>query len=119
MDVEQDGLGDGCDLDAEVATAAFRIVQECLTNIARHAEAEYVSISLKCQNGKLMLYVFDDGKGMPTNSGSKRNSYGIVGMRERAYGLGGTLDFLSAPGEGTRVEVVLPVNSAVLTGEAQ
>lgn len=99
-----------CDLDAEVATAVFRIMQECLTNIARHARAEHVLVSLKCQDDKLVLQVSDDGKGIPESNESKRNSYGIIGMRERAHNLGGAFDLSSVPWEGTSVKVVIPLN---------
>ncbi|MDH4215443.1 MAG: PAS domain S-box protein, partial [Gallionella sp.] len=93
---------DECDVAAEVATAAFRIVQESLTNVARHARAEQVQVSLKCIDDRLMLRVADDGKGVAAVSG-KRNSFGIIGMRERAHGLGGTLNFSSIPGKGACV----------------
>lgn len=117
LDGEQ-GQGD-YDLDAEVATAAFRIAQECLTNVARHAQAGHVLVSLKCVDGKIMLRVSDDGKGMPAANEYKRNSYGVIGMRERAHGLGGTLNFSSIPGEGTSVEVVLPIKLVDRTGAIQ
>lgn len=112
MDMEQgqcDCQGRYCDLDAEVATAAFRIMQECLTNIARHARAEHVQVSLKCLDDKLILRVSDDGKGIPAVDEKKRNSYGIIGMRERAHNLGGTFNLSSVPWEGTNVEVVMPI----------
>ncbi|MBY0575105.1 MAG: PAS domain S-box protein [Gallionellaceae bacterium] len=119
MDVEPDSLDDGCDLDADVATAVFRIMQECLTNIARHAEAEHVLISLGCDDNKLMLLVTDDGKGMPAADGSRCNSYGITGMRERAHSLGGKLDMLSIPEGGTAVVATIPINPVGLAGAMQ
>jgi len=106
-------------LSREVATAAFRIVQECLTNITRHAEAKHVLISLQCQDGSLILRVSDDGKGISVANEKKRDSFGVVGMRERAYGLGGTLNLSSVPGEGTTVEVVIPVEPADVAGALQ
>ena len=106
-------------LDAEMATAAFRIVQECLTNIARHAQAEQVLVSLKCRDDRLVLLVSDNGKGMHTANEGKRNSYGIIGMRERAHNLGGTFKLSSAPWEGTSVEVVFPVEPVNFAGVAQ
>lgn len=121
MDMEQ-GQCDGQDADslnAEVATAAFRIVQECLTNVARHAEAGHVLISLDCHDDKLMLLLSDDGKGMPAANESKRNSYGIIGMRERAHSLGGTLNLLSIPGKGTAVVAIIPVNPIGFAGGTQ
>lgn len=101
-----------CKLDAEVATTAFRIVQECLTNVARHAQALHVLVLLKCREGELMLRVSDNGKGMDTTKERKPNSYGTMGMRERVQNLGGTLNFLSVKGEGTSVEVVIPIKQA-------
>jgi len=98
-----------CKLDVEMATTAFRIVQECLTNVARHAQALHVLVLLKCRDDELMLRISDDGKGMDTNKERKRNSYGAMGMRERVHNLGGTLNFSSAEGEGTSVEVVIPI----------
>lgn len=114
-----DCQGGICDLDAEVATAVFRIMQECLTNVARHARAEHVLVSLKCSDGKLILLVSDDGQGMPVDSASQRNTYGIIGMRERAHNLGGTFDVSSIPWEGTSVQVVLPIKPVDRTQEAQ
>lgn len=108
-----------CNLDAGTATAVFRIVQECLTNIARHAQAEHVLVSLKCQGDKLMLVVSDDGKGMPVAGERRHNSYGIIGMRERAHNLGGTFSLSSVPWEGTRVEVVMPIKTVDHAGDAQ
>ena len=109
----------GCDLDAKVATAAFRIVQECLTNVARHAEAGHVLVSLDCNKEKLMLLLSDDGKGMLSDHENKRNSYGMIGMLERARGLGGTFDVFSIPGEGVAVVAILPLQPAGHAGEAQ
>lgn len=108
-----------CDLDPDVATAIFRIVQECLTNVTRHAHAEHVLISLKCRENKLMLLVSDDGKGMHTDNDRKRNCYGIIGMRERAHNLGGTFNLSSIPWEGTNVEVIMPIKSVGHAGETR
>lgn len=108
-----------CGLDAKVATAAFRIVQECLTNVARHAQAGHVLVSLDCYKGKLMLLLSDNGKGIPADHKNKRNSYGMIGMRERAHDLGGTFDVFSIPGDGVAVVAVLPVQPIERTGAAQ
>ena len=108
-----------CGLNAKVATAAFRIVQECLTNVARHAQAGHVLVSLDCYKGKLMLLLSDNGKGIPADHKNKRNSYGMIGMRERAHDLGGTFDVFSIPGDGVAVVAVLPVQPIERTGAAQ
>lgn len=104
---------------AEVSTAIFRIVQECLTNITRHAHAEQVTVSLKCCDNKLVLRVSDNGTGMPATGDGKHDSFGIIGMRERAHNLGGTFDLASVPGEGTRVKVVIPAEPAQHAGAPQ
>lgn len=103
-------------LNPEVSTAAFRIVQECLTNVARHADAEHLLISLDCDDEKIMLLLSDDGKGLSPGNENKRDSYGIIGMRERAHGLGGRLNLFSIPGGGTAVLAILPVNINSLAG---
>ena len=115
-DVGQEKFGCGgscekedCRMDGAVATAAFRIVQECLTNVTRHAEATHVQVYLKCRDGKLMIWVSDDGKGLPADKTKKSGAYGMIGMRERAQSLGGTLEFFSTPGKGVRAEVVIPI----------
>ncbi len=107
------------EINAEVSTAVFRIVQECLTNAARHAEAGHVLISLDYHDGKLMLLLSDDGKGMPATDQARRNSFGIIGMRERAHNLGGRLHLLSIPGEGTTVVTIIPVNPVDFAGATQ
>lgn len=99
-----------CDLDAGVATAAFRIVQECLTNITRHALAEHVLVSLDCHADKLMLMVSDDGKGM--DGESRPNSLGVIGMRERVHGYGGKFHLFSLPDGGTTVLAIIPIKLA-------
>jgi signal transduction histidine kinase len=106
-------------LSQEVATAAYRIVQECLTNVVRHAEAEQVQVSLNCQDGRLRVRVSDDGKGISVAHGHKQDSYGVIGMRERAHGLGGSFNVSSHPGKGTAVEVIIPIRDAALAGALQ
>jgi two-component system sensor histidine kinase UhpB len=106
-------------LSADLATAAFRIVQECLTNVARHAEAGQVLVSLLCLEGYLLLQVSDDGKGIPADNGAKPDSYGVIGMRERAHALGGALNLSSIPGEGTTVEALIPIDVVNLAGAVQ
>lgn len=95
-------------LPAAYETALFRIAQESLTNIARHAHAQHTIITLKqTQKKTLHLSIHDDGCGydtrqLPTGSG-------IIGMRERATSLGGTLTLTSQPGQGTTVRAILPL----------
>ena len=96
-------------LDPERATALFRILQETLTNVARHANATQVSVRLAEEDGDLILEVRDNGKGIGEEQLSKgTKSLGILGMRERVLLLGGTLTISGAPGTGTTVSVLIP-----------
>ena len=88
-------------LDNERATALFRILQESLTNVARHAGATQVEVSLDRSDGQLTLTVRDNGRGFQTADPRKPNSYGLLGLRERAYLLNGSVNIESAPGAGT------------------
>jgi PAS domain S-box-containing protein len=91
------------------ATTVYRVLQESLTNIAKHAKASSVEITLAQSNGELAISVRDNGVGFSPESPRKPNSYGLIGVRERAYLLGGKVQIESAPGKGTCVEVRLPV----------
>jgi len=94
--------------DPETATAVFRIFQETLTNVARHANASQVRIRLAEENGDLTLEVRDDGRGIREEELASANSLGILGMRERALLLGGTLTITGEPGKGTTVRIRIP-----------
>lgn len=97
-------------LNDDVATGIFRIVQESLTNVARHARASKVEISLKHENGELRLMVKDNGIGVEVSKRmTKRKSYGLSGIRERAIMMGGELTLDSQPGKGTTLTVVVPI----------
>jgi PAS domain S-box-containing protein len=95
-------------LDPDHATALFRIFQETLTNVARHANATEVSVRLAMENGDVSLEVRDDGKGLSEEQLSAANSLGILGMRERALLLGGELAINGVHGKGTTVRVRMP-----------
>ena len=90
------------------ATALFRIFQEALTNVLRHANATRVTASLKGEFGKIELKISDNGKGITEDDISKPNSFGLLGMRERVYPWRGNVSISSIPGEGTRIDVILP-----------
>jgi PAS domain S-box-containing protein len=90
------------------ATAIFRILQESLTNVARHARASRVDISLDGSGGELTLRVRDDGCGFAAGDPRKPNSFGLVGLRERAYLLDGDISVETAPGKGATIEVRIP-----------
>lgn len=91
------------------ATALFRIVQEAFTNALRHAGAHSVHVSLRADGGQLILSVADDGCGFDPAAVCAGEHFGLAGMRERVAALHGTLDIDSAPGEGTRIAVHLPL----------
>lgn len=91
----------------EVATAAFRVLQEALTNVLRHAGAGHVAVTLVQAPDHVRLVVADDGRGFDPGR-SQRRSLGLVGMRERAGALGGSLEVRGVRGEGTVVECRLP-----------
>jgi signal transduction histidine kinase len=95
-------------VDQERATAIFRILQETLTNVARHAEARKVEVRLAREDSGLTLEVRDDGRGIPEDRLSRNQSLGILGMRERALLIGGDLTITGAPGRGTTVRVTIP-----------
>jgi signal transduction histidine kinase len=99
------------DVDSERATALFRIVQECLNNVARHAGAARVEILLTRDDRLLRLMVRDDGRGLgagPVRAGAM----GLLGMRERAWQFDGRVALSSEPGSGTTVDVEIPLQPA-------
>lgn len=101
-----------------VELAAFRIVQEAMTNIAKHAQAKKVEVDLKQMDGKtLMLLVHDDGVGM--DPAIHRQGYGLLGMRERALALGGKFKLESTINHGLTIHVFLPLNDEVHLDEQQ
>ena len=94
------------------ATAVFRIVQEALTNIARHAQASRADITVACSDREILLRISDNGIGFDLTSPRKAGSYGLIGLRERAYLLGGTFEIDAAPGSGTTVEARIPLETS-------
>lgn len=95
------------------ASAIFRIVQESLTNIAKHADASRASIAIERDGDELVVRIDDDGVGFSPQAPRKPNSFGLFGLRERASLLGGEATITSAPGEGTTVLVRVPIAAAV------
>ena len=96
-------------LDSQRATALYRIFQEIMTNVARHAGATRVSISLETTDTSIRLTVRDNGKGMQQALRDGRRSLGILGMKERAMVLGGSVSVAGAPGRGTIVRARIPL----------
>lgn len=99
-------------LPEEIGTALFRIFQETLTNAARHAQATHVQGRLSLSDGWVTLEIRDNGMGITAEQQRKTKSFGLLGMKERANILGGSCTVHGAPGQGTRVEVKLPLRSA-------
>lgn len=93
----------------EIATAAFRIFQEALTNVTRHAQASKVEVSCLAEQGILRLRISDDGKGIDATAIKDTKSLGLLGMRERASLSGGSLSVGSGEKGGTSVEASLPL----------
>jgi signal transduction histidine kinase len=96
-------------LDSGRATAVFRIFQEALANIASHAQATRATVKLAQEHQRLMLTVGDNGKGVPAEALVSSTSLGLIGMRERAGLLGGTVDVRPEHPRGTRVMVSIPL----------
>ncbi|MGH7784610.1 MAG: DUF4118 domain-containing protein, partial [Candidatus Binatia bacterium] len=102
-------VGDG-EIDPEISTAVFRIFQEALTNITRHAKASTVEIGLRIKNGDLLLTVVDDGVGLKSEELRNKRSLGILGMMERAKLVGGVVTLDPASDGGTKVELTVPIS---------
>lgn len=113
-----DRAGIACDLKIESVvelddarnSAVFRIVEESLTNVERHARATRVDVHIVRRDDMVAIEVCDDGVGFDMPDSYAFRSYGVPGMRERALALGGTFAISSAPGKGTRVEAKIPVD---------
>lgn len=105
-----------CRLGRDAEIALYRIVQEVLTNVSRHARASSVHLEAAGDGHDLVLRIADDGQGMRVPP--QPTSFGLLGMRERALALGGRLDIVSSPGDGTTVVLRLPGAMAISTGDA-
>lgn len=99
----------GLDLSSQKATAVFRIFQEVLTNVLRHARARSVAVALRARGGQLVLEVADDGRGITKEELSATSSLGLLGMRERAGAFGGAVRISGRRGRGTRVVLTMPL----------
>ena len=96
-------------LAPDVEVTVYRVVQEALTNVARHAQARRANVSLALADGQVRVTVVDDGTGI---AGEPEPHMGLLGMRERVTGLGGRLSVGNQPGSGARIEVTLPARAA-------
>jgi PAS domain S-box-containing protein len=96
------------DIGDTMKTALYRMLQECLTNVTRHAQASTVDVRLVASERDIQMVVSDDGRGFSPQAHFKPGSFGLFGLGERAGQLGGTVAVESAPAKGTRVVVRLP-----------
>jgi two-component system, NarL family, sensor histidine kinase UhpB len=99
-------------VDERTCTAVYRMVQEALTNVARHAQATDVRVELHRHGDALVLTVQDNGIGFSTDALEREGSFGLLGLRERALMLGGRMEVGNVPGSGGRVTVTLPLHHA-------
>jgi len=106
-------FGDEFRLPHKLEIACFRIVQEALTNVARHADASVVDIAMKRSNRELRLRVVDDGKGFDVDkllASFSSKSFGLHGIEERAFDVGGEIEIRSSPGDGTELCATFPLS---------
>jgi PAS domain S-box-containing protein len=101
------------DLDSDLSTTVFRVVQEALTNVARHASASAASVQLSQAEDGVSLNISDNGRGF--SGASDRKTFGLLGMRERIAMLGGCLEIDSEAGRGTHIVAWLPIKGATTT----
>jgi two-component system NarL family sensor kinase len=112
LTVQFETVGGQRPLPASVEVGLYRIAQEALTNVGRHASARHATLRLVTKPDEVRLAVEDNGRGFdPTKA--PHDQYGLIGMNERAKLLGGALEVKSCPGDGTRVEVTVPVEPVV------
>jgi signal transduction histidine kinase len=115
-DINLDLGGEDQRLDAELESTIYRVVQEALTNVSRHAQATRAFISIGGHDGVIRVAVTDDGRGLPANGAPMgprgdglEGGFGLSGMRERAELVGGELELAPAPGRGTAVRLTVPL----------
>jgi signal transduction histidine kinase len=113
VEIELDVIGFEERVPLEIETALYRVIQEVLTNVARHALATEVRLRLEQHSKAVTVTIEDDGRGFDVEelqaTESPRKSLGLVGMNERISLLGGRLDIHSEPGDGARIEIEIPL----------
>jgi two-component system sensor histidine kinase UhpB len=97
-------------LETRIATAIYRVVQETLNNVAKHANADYVEAQINCSETHIKLCVQDNGRGLSPDKLRKPGSFGLVGMRERVSALGGEMKIDSMEGAGTAIKITIPLH---------
>lgn len=127
-ELARDGLAVKLDIDdyqrqgVEPEKVLYRIAQEALNNVVKHAQTQRAELALSSNGTAVSMIVQDSGRGFDltaTSPGSHRGGFGLGNMRERAQALGGTVDIYSSPGGGTRIVVTLPVPAGPLARESQ
>lgn len=112
LDIEMYYSGTQQRLDSTIEVAIYRVIQEALQNILKHAQASHAKVSLENQNERLVVEVTDNGKGFNAEeylNNPKPDSYGLLGMKERLEILGGQLYITSKQGEGTKILAIMPL----------
>jgi PAS domain S-box-containing protein len=107
---------EGVPLNQEQSTAVFRILQEALTNVLRHAQATRVEIAIEEKDGGFVVSASDNGRGITKDENSGRRSLGLLGMQERAHLVGGKVEITGVPGKGTTVAVRIPLAARPTNG---
>jgi two-component system, NarL family, sensor histidine kinase YdfH len=108
LEIKVDISGEEKDICPEYSTSIFRILQEALTNIIKHAQASTVHIHINFQPEDVRIVVEDDGRGFDLEHGFRQNSWGLLGMQERATLLDGQFILRSSPNHGTVIEIIIP-----------
>ncbi len=98
----------GIEMNSQQSLVFFRILQESLTNIIKHSNATRVKVFFRIESGRLILEIIDDGVGFDINSSGRKDSYGLIGMKERIVLLNGNIDIQSEKGKGTKVCASIP-----------
>jgi two-component system NarL family sensor kinase len=112
IEIYLDMLGASSTLPPDTEAALYRIAQEALTNIRKHAHAQHARVELEASGGRLRMCVLDDGNGFSQDAATdRRGRFGLVGMRERARLLGGDLEVASSEGQGTSVTIEIPIEA--------
>ena len=96
-------------LPDRIASPLFRMVQESLNNVVKHADATQVGIAISVSSDVLSLQIADNGKGLNVSDAKKSDSFGLIGMRERAWAMGGIFNIASEPNAGTTIEITVPI----------
>jgi signal transduction histidine kinase len=109
LPVELQITGEVARLPVETSAALYRIVQEGLGNIFRHARASKVRVGVRFAGDRVILSIEDDGIGIPEGEPGARVGYGMANLRERVDDLSGSVEMVTSPGEGTRIEVSVPI----------